>query len=337
MVYYSCMAKIFIRNFSVNRLLDTLFVSAVGTVLILRAFLYLTSYPSLGGHSLHIAHMLWGGIFMVASVILLLAFLGKRVQHISAIVGGIGFGLFIDELGKFITHDNNYFFQPAVMLIYIIFVGLYFITRSLERSIKLSEEEKLVNALELAKEAVMKHFDAKERDQMIALLTGRHQAPMFGHLRQLMDETVLLPIEQSSGPRKKLEFWYITIVRSQFFHAVIIALLIAQGGLIILSFLSFGYYSNLNSAEQTIVLIGIGSAILAGCYVLHGLLLLRGSRLKAFQKLYRANLISILLTQPFAFYVATFVPMLALAISLGSMFTLQYLINQERKLLKRTE
>ncbi len=38
--------------------------------------------PELGGHGLHIAHLLWGGFF-------------------------------IDELGKFITQDNDYFFKPA--------------------------------------------------------------------------------------------------------------------------------------------------------------------------------------------------------------------------------
>ena len=45
--------------------LETFFICAVTTVLCIRTELWLTHYPQLGGHGLHIAHLLYGGRFMV--------------------------------------------------------------------------------------------------------------------------------------------------------------------------------------------------------------------------------------------------------------------------------
>jgi hypothetical protein len=55
----------------------------------------------------------------------------KPIKIITAVVAGSGFGFFIDELGKFITQDNNYFFKPAASLIIIIFILIWIIARYL--------------------------------------------------------------------------------------------------------------------------------------------------------------------------------------------------------------
>ena len=109
-------------DFESEENLENFFVSAVLAVFAVRIYLFLTGYPQLGNEEVHIAHMLWGGMLMVTALITLLVFLSKEVRHLGSIVAGIGFGVFIDELGKVITSDNNYFFQPAIALIYIIFV-----------------------------------------------------------------------------------------------------------------------------------------------------------------------------------------------------------------------
>src|SRR5512142_1692882 len=87
------------RNIEIRALLDTFFVCAISTILIIRLQLWATHYPKLGGGKLHIAHLLWGGLAMLVAIVLLLSFLGAARRHTGAVLGGIGFGFFIDEIG----------------------------------------------------------------------------------------------------------------------------------------------------------------------------------------------------------------------------------------------
>src|SRR5215471_2254748 len=126
------LAGVAARDYEAGQYLQDFLVAAVVAILLTRLFLELTGYPRMGGGGLHIAHMLWGGLLMLVALILLLAVLGKRAKRAAALIGGVGFGLFVDELGKFITSDNNYFFQPAIALIYVIFVLMFLAVRYLE-------------------------------------------------------------------------------------------------------------------------------------------------------------------------------------------------------------
>jgi peptide/nickel transport system permease protein len=49
---------------------------------------------------------------MLVAIILLLVFLSPTTRLMAAIVGGAGFGAFIDELGKFVTSDIGFGAQP---------------------------------------------------------------------------------------------------------------------------------------------------------------------------------------------------------------------------------
>src|SRR5437879_12590634 len=91
---------------------------------------------------------------MLAALVLLLAVLGKRTKRWAAALGGLGFGLFVDELGKFVTEDNNYFFQPAIALIYVLFIVLFLAFKAIERR-SLSEDELLVNAADMLREVIL--------------------------------------------------------------------------------------------------------------------------------------------------------------------------------------
>ena len=104
-------------------------VAAIATILINRAFLSLTHYPKIAFGSFHIDHMLWGGLIMLISIVMLLRYWNPSLRRFAAFTAGIGFGLFIDELGKFITKDNDYFFQPTIAIIYVIFIFMYLVFR----------------------------------------------------------------------------------------------------------------------------------------------------------------------------------------------------------------
>lgn len=173
---------------------ETLLLTAVATILVIRTQLWLTNYPQLGGGGLHIAHLLWGGLWMLVAIALLLTFLGRPVRRRAAIVGGIGFGFFIDELGKFITEDNNYFYRPAAALIYVIFVGLFFAAAWAQRRGGLSSSERIANAISIAGEAARRNLHERERREALALLDGADRSdPLVAPARELLTQIDALP------------------------------------------------------------------------------------------------------------------------------------------------
>src|SRR4051794_23527864 len=184
-----------VRSVDIGPLQDTFLISAVTMIIVIRLQLWLTNYPQLGGGRLHIAHLLWGGLFMLVAIGMLVSFLGRRWRRPAAIVGGIGFGFFIDELGKFITEDNDYFFQPTAALVYVIFIVLYLTTRWMQNRRGFSEREYLFNALDLFAEAAAHDLDARDKDRALALLGKAGDGPLVEPLRELVRSTDAIPVK----------------------------------------------------------------------------------------------------------------------------------------------
>jgi len=108
-------------------LLIRFLISAVFSVLVTRLFLHIAHNPQIILGSWHIAHLFWGGLFMFISLILLFLYPSEKILKQTSILSGIGWGLYIDELGKFMSRDNNYLFRPAIILIYISFIIVFLI------------------------------------------------------------------------------------------------------------------------------------------------------------------------------------------------------------------
>jgi len=140
--------RIPVRRLNGTQLIEVFLICAVVTIVTVRGILHLTGYPQLGGGHLHIAHMLWGGLLLAVCLLMLILFINNKLLFYGAFLGGIGFGLFIDELGKFITRDNNYFFQPTFALIYGIFMLSFLVIRFLVKRTAFSKAEFEVNIFE---------------------------------------------------------------------------------------------------------------------------------------------------------------------------------------------
>jgi hypothetical protein len=143
--------------------------SVIGT----RLFLALTGYPQLGGGDLHIAHVLWGGLLLFVATLLPLIFVNRWAFTVSALCGGVGVGLFIDEVGKFITRDNNYFSPLAAPIIYAFFLLtalVYLQVRS--RSNDSDARSELYTVLDGIREVLDHDLDEGEREQLGSQLRG---------------------------------------------------------------------------------------------------------------------------------------------------------------------
>ena len=120
------MTKIEFRKEASEYILWVMIWGIVG-LLAIRLYLDLNNWPVVGGEVWHIAHILWGGLGMLFGGLANFMFYGKKAKKISATILGLGLGLFIDEAGKFLSRDNDYFFQPAVMVMYVLFIGLFLV------------------------------------------------------------------------------------------------------------------------------------------------------------------------------------------------------------------
>lgn len=150
-------------------LLLTLISFAV-SVSLTRLLLYLTGYPQLGNSQLHIAHVLWGGLILFVAVLLTILFANRVVRVWSAILSGIGVGLFIDEVGKFITQSNDYFFPSAAPIIYGVFLLTLLVYVTFRREKHFDAREELYAITQLLEEVLDHDLTEKDRADMLSRL-----------------------------------------------------------------------------------------------------------------------------------------------------------------------
>ncbi|BBZ34104.1 hypothetical protein MCNF_27090 [Mycolicibacterium confluentis] len=184
---------------------------SVATILLTRAYLELTGYPQIGGGTLHIAHALWGGALMMIALVLGWMTLGRGPRILGVVLGGVGFGLFLDEVGKFVTKDNDYFYGPSAEIMYILVVAILLGARVIRDVKPLSARECLASAALLAADGVARGLSDHHREIGLRLVDeaengGADQADA-DRVRAL-----LLGAEGASDRLYRLQRWAPTLI-----------------------------------------------------------------------------------------------------------------------------
>jgi hypothetical protein len=332
----------FVRSLEGVSLFEIFFVNAVASVLGIRFFLALTGYPSFSPGNLHIAHVLLGGLLMMVALIISLSYINKSAYYLASAIGGLGFGAFIDELGKFITGDNDYFYRPTAALIYITFVLLYLAIEAIVRRPLFSEQEKLINAMELAKEVVLEDLDHRERRRALDLLKEcSPSSPVTRALRELLYATESVPVPKAdiyTATKYRIRRYYRKLVQKNWFVKAVISFFILQSlfalGLdFLLLYAKLHWGVDLHTIFPTLSffdLAGLVSATLAATFVIFAITKMRSNRLEAYTLFKNAVLVQIFLVQVFLFYEAQFLALLGLAGNICVLLVLYYMIRQEK-------
>lgn len=326
------------RNAEAGDLIELFLVSAVASLLVIRGFLHLTGYPQVGNATLHVAHMLWGGLLMMVALLRRSLYLDRSEARTVAFLGGIGFGTFIDELGKFLTRDNDYFFQPTVAILYIIFVTIFLVLRAVRRRAVLSPAEALANAMDALKDAPHGPIAPETRARILAWLDQAAGFPLERELRAHLSAIATAPAA-APGPylrlRASLAGWYGRVAEGEWFRRALVGGFVAVGvtDLLLVVRELLGRETGRRMAEQwTTAAAGqAASSVVASVLVVAGIWALRTSRLAAYRWWERAMLVLIFVTQLFRFYDEQFEAIGGLFLNLLVYAGLQFMIGEEEE------
>jgi hypothetical protein len=309
--------------------LTAMLVAAVSTVLLVRGLLALAGYPQVGGGGLHIAHVLWGGLLMLTGLVLLLSFAGPVIRPVAAVVAGIGTGLFIDEVGKFVTSDNNYFYRPATAIMYVVLVCLVLVIHAVHGRRPHHPSEHLAGAVDQAVAGVVGGFTASRRAAARRQLRYAGPAPGAPEVGALLDAVPEDPVELFDPAR--LAYRWVVRLRhgvagqgriARALPTVTCVVLAAQ---VVYSGAQFGVrlVERLTGPPGDLwhhppgpVPLGLGlvSTLLCAALIGRGISLLRTDRYRAFVHFHRALLVNLLFTRVFEFDVTQFLAVLSVLV-----------------------
>ena len=196
-----------------ERYLRLTLLAFAATVVLTRLFLSFTGYPRLGGGSLHIAHMLWGGLLLFTACLLPLILANRWVYPLTGFLSGVGVGLFIDEVGKFITQTNDYFYPAAAPIIYAFFLLTVLLYLRVRRPDPQDPRTELYRAFDALSEVLDHDLDERERaalEKRLQWVAQQQSHPEMAALARSLLEFVVVDavVVPSEGPTFAERLWH---------------------------------------------------------------------------------------------------------------------------------
>lgn len=345
------MPSILVKRSSAADNLLLFLVTAASSVLLTRLYLYLFNYPQIGNSVFHIAHAVIGGILLTISVLLLLAFHGRRVRQLSAFIAGWGFGLFIDEIGKFITRDNNYFYQPAPVIIYLSFITVFFIYRRFERYTPKDPQElsfDIVEQLETLADNQFFHQNRTAVEQIANKLLHAKGSNYKDFGQGVLQLLRVIPVQENPKPNRIYSrvrsswqwFDVYTAERKPVFYALV-AIFLVYIGLTFWTMSAFFYRLAVNPfspihfgfdsrSEWFVYVAELISQSISALWMCQGFYqLIHRQRVKALQLFKNALAVNILITHVFAFYIEQFSAAISLCVMLVLFVIVENILEED--------
>ena len=309
------------RDTAAVRHLVTFLVVTVATVLVTRFLLAASGYPQVGGGDLHVAHVLWGGLGMALAVVVLLSFVGPALRSLGAVLGGVGFGLFVDEIGKFVTADNDYFYEPTAALIYATVVVLVLVVEALHGRRRHHPAEYLAVATDRAVAGVAGGFTDDARAEARALVELGLGEPAADEVAALVEAVPRDDVDVPDPVRalvRRAASWFAAALQRRWAAVVVVVLVLGTA----LGSLAAGLRvlgGGIDVPRWVGVGIVVGAAATVAC-VVAGVVVARGGRAEDRRAgavwVRRGVLVSLLLTQLLVFRALQWVGVAGLTVDL---------------------
>jgi hypothetical protein len=217
-------------------------LSFAASVSLTRLFLWATGFPQVGRGELHIAHVLWGGLLLFIAALVPLILANRWVYRLSALLAGAGVGLFIDEVGKFITRSNDYFYPAAAPIIYVFFLLTVLLYLQVRRPPSTDARTALYRVFDDLQEVIDHDLDPQERadiEERLRNIASRAESPELARLANellhffTVDSLYLVPRVPNLWERWMGRLWALETrwVKQRRLKAILVGGLLSLGAL----------------------------------------------------------------------------------------------------------